>query len=449
MKKVNNNIKNKKIIGMLLIIILLFGIVILMSFYLIKRVKNDLLGIYKTEKKEILFKIRNGKVLNVNGSKEKFIEKIPFIGYANGYVHFNYNGDYSYKLFVNGVCLKKDYKSKKVNYSLGSCNQRINVFNNIESDQIFIAPHSGNYRIELWGARGGKSSIYEDTEDYIEKLRNESYGKGAYTRGDIYLTAGDILYVQVGSRGEDAKLVKDDGRMTGFGYASIGGKGGYNGGGYGYDDPENTAGGGGGGATDIRLINGKWDDFKSLKSRIMVAAGAGGMSRFYLQDGGYYFKNGSSGSGGALKGKDGKVTPDNEKKYGFGSTQTSGYKFGIGENGELCMSSINGLGGGAGGYYGSRSGFCHPKDWELSSGAGGASSYVSGCKNCNSISEKSTENNLIYTKNEKHYSGKYFKNIKMISGEDKMPNPYNGKTMVGNDNDGFARITYMGGWYYE
>ncbi|MFR6022531.1 MAG: glycine rich domain-containing protein [Clostridia bacterium] len=29
----------------------------------------------------------------------------------------------------------------------------------------------------------------------------------------------------------------------------------------------------GGGATDIRLVSGEWNDFESLKSRIMVAGG--------------------------------------------------------------------------------------------------------------------------------------------------------------------------------
>lgn len=446
MTKVNHRSVNKKLIKLIISISVILVVLLLISCYFINRVISDVLSIQKIQDQEILYKVRNGFLLEANQSKEKLIEKIPFIGYSNGYIHINYAGDYSFKIFVNGICARKEYKSSSIHYSLGSCADKTVVFKNIDSDQVFIVPKTGKYRIELWSARGGKSSTYEDTEEYIEDLRNQSYGKGAYTSGDIYLNAGEVLYVQVGGRGEDAQLIKDDDRLTGFGYPSIGGKGGYNGGGSGYDDPENTAGGGGGGATDIRLVGGSWNNFDSLKSRIMVAGGAGGMSRFYLNNGGFYFKNGSSGSGGTIKGKNGKTLLENENFYGYGSTQTDGYKFGVGENGMLCMSTINGLGGGAGGYYGSRSGYCNPSDWVPSNGAGGGSSYVSGCKGCDSISYNSTEENIIHTKKEKHYSGKYFTNIKMISGDDKMPNPYNGKTMIGNDGDGFARITYMGGW---
>ena len=438
-----------KIIKIIILITIISCLLISLPYYFFCRVMVNISDRIKLDSSEVLFKINNGYLFEEHASKRKLIEKIPFIGYSNGYVHINDSGNYAFKIMINGICAIKDYNSNKINYSLGNCNKKINVFKYIGSNQVFVVPRTGNYKIELWGAKGGKSSTYEDTEKYIENLREQSYGKGAYTSGTIYLNAGEVLYVQVGSSGSDAKIIKDTDRMTGFGYPSIGGKGGYNGGGDGYDDPENTAGGGGGGATDIRLVGGSWNDFESLKSRIMVAAGAGGMSRFYLNNGGFFYKNGSSGSGGTLKGIDGKTLLENDKFYGYGATQSRGYRFGIGENGNLCMSTINGLGGGAGGYYGSRSGYCNPSDWVPSNGAGGGSSYVSGCNGCNSISEKSTENNIIHTNQKYHYSGKYFTNIKMISGDDKMPNPYNGKTMIGNDNDGFARITYMGGLSYE
>ena len=38
-------------------------------------------------------------------------------------------------------------------------------------------------------------------------------------------------------------------------------------------------GGSGGSATDVRLIDGNWDNFDSLKSRILVAGGGGGQER--------------------------------------------------------------------------------------------------------------------------------------------------------------------------
>lgn len=68
--------------------------------------------------------------------------------------------------------------------------------------------------------------------------------------------------------------------------------GGYNGGGYGVQRNNNNSyvhnSGSGGGATDVRLVGGAWNNFDSLKSRIMVAAGGGGGSGHEgLSTGGY------------------------------------------------------------------------------------------------------------------------------------------------------------------
>ena len=50
----------------------------------------------------------------------------------------------------------------------------------------------------------------------------------------------------------------------------------FNGGGYGgYGSPYGYSGGG---ASDIRLIDGDWDNLESLKSRVMVAGGGGGVA---------------------------------------------------------------------------------------------------------------------------------------------------------------------------
>ncbi len=60
----------------------------------------------------------------------------------------------------------------------------------------------------------------------------------------------------------------------------------YNGGGSGgYSTVGIETGTNGGGATDIRLLNGNWNDFESLKSRIMVAGGGGGSSYISGYDG--------------------------------------------------------------------------------------------------------------------------------------------------------------------
>ena len=119
--------------------------------------------------------------------------------------------------------------------------------------QEFEAKDSGYYKMECYGAKGGYSRI--------DGSIGATGGNGGYTFGVIYLEKGEKLYVYVGGHGADAVVGKDA-------------KGGYNGGGLGtWDHSDDEAAGAGGGATDVRLISGEWDNFESLKSRIMVAAG--------------------------------------------------------------------------------------------------------------------------------------------------------------------------------
>ena len=264
--------------------------------------------------------------------------------------------------------------------------------------QEFVAPSSTYYKIRSWGARGGYgrtnwSLIYRG-------------GYGAYTEGEIYLKKGTKLYVYVGCEGKDAASTA----------RFVGGPGGFNGGANGGNDTNQDSapepGGGGGGATDIRLTPSKktsgWDEFDSLKSRIMVAAGGGG---------GNY--GGSGGSGGALEGLS-----------GYGSkilaSQTTGYAFGYGKPG---VSSSDGHGGGGGGYYGGGS----------NGAGGGGSSFVSGCEDCIAIDENSTDTNVISGTTNTHYSGYKFDRIQMLTGDEEQPNP-NGGYQLGNNGDGYAII---------
>lgn len=262
--------------------------------------------------------------------------------------------------------------------------------------QTYTAPVSGYYKMECWGASGG-NSIYG--------------GTGAYTSGKIYMESGETVYVYVGEAG-----VRDKGNY----YT-------YNGGGAitnNYPDKNN---GSGGGATDIRLVkdttssNG-WSDFDSLKSRIMVAGGGGGGVAF-VEVRGY---------GGALESNRAKFS-NVAAKWAEAATQTSGYKFGIGETKNACRA------GAGGGYYGGFVGTC------ISGGAvgSGGSSFISGYEGCNAISSNSTSTNIIHTGQAVHYSGKYFVNGVMKAGNEEMPDYYDG-TMTGNSGNGCAKITYIG-----
>lgn len=426
----------KFIIAAIIVLIVTICAATLWNQEQLKTIVSDVREIMeKNDMTQGLFHIKGSRVYYENNDEKELVGTLPFFGWINGYVHLTKDNE-MIRIWNHGWITYKNYNQKNMKTSLLFANEKL-TYNAIENEQVFIVPSTGTYKIELWGAKGGESTAYRNTNPYV--------GKGAYVSGEIFLWKGEKLYLQVGSKGEDGEKIYDLRRFTAFGYPSSGGKGGYNGGGDGMDDSELSAGGGGGGATDIRLVSGNWDDFDSLKSRIMVAGGGGGMSRLYGYTDTIYENTGSSGSGGKVKGKNAPVVLIHVQDYGHGSTQTDGYQFGVGENGEWCLSTLNGLGGGAGGYMGSHSGACNPIDWNLPSGAGGASSYVSGCKNCKAIKKSSTEDNLQFEKDGVHYSGKKFKNIVMIDGDSEMPSTKDAnKKMTGNNGDGFARITKVG-----
>ena len=201
--------------------------------------------------------------------------------------------------------------------------------------QTFTAPLNTNYKIECWGAQGGNSP-----QDSNNKYFNVVYGgKGGYCSGMISLSNGLVFYIYVG--------------QSDVGQAPISEKS-FNGGGAPtgrWDYPRS-----GGGATDVRLIEGNtWDDFGSLKSRIIVAAGGGGAQ---------HYENGINGEGGyagGLLGQNGFFVGPGNTPYlvATGATQTSGGNGGIdhqygnrnGGNGSFgkggnCNSGSHGGGGG-------------------------------------------------------------------------------------------------------
>ena len=175
-----------------------------------------------------------------------------------------------------------------ISYTQKVENKNIYEFKYTGDYQEFEAPYTGYYKMECWGAQGGS---YSGTG-----------GKGAYNSGNIYLKKGQKVYIYVGQTGGSLQTAT------------------YNGGG-----ASGTLyyGRSGGGATDIRLSAGNWDDFESLKSRIMVAAGGGGSM------GPSYACNG--GAGGALSGINGsKGGSGGGYTVAGGATQTSGGTAGTG-----------------------------------------------------------------------------------------------------------------------
>lgn len=133
---------------------------------------------------------------------------------------------------------------------------------------------AATYKCECWGASGGHAII--------------GNGSGGYVSGLVSLTKEAELYIYVGKQGNDYNSFSSTYMFNGGGNANRQG---------------NYCGSCGGGATDIRIVNGNWENATSLNSRIMVAGGGGG-GGWYGGGGGL----GSQGSGGGGSGYIGGVS---------------------------------------------------------------------------------------------------------------------------------------------
>ena len=245
---------------------------------------------------------------------------------------------------------------------------------------------------ELWGASGG--GAYP--------------GFGAYVSGTLKIDTRTKFHIYVGQKGIDN------------GTAS------FNGGGSGKNQ-----GSSGGGSTDIRLKGGDWDDFESLKSRIIVA-GAGGGSNI---KGSHKAKGGDAG---IFEGYDGSASKlatyivdyaqggkQNEGGY-QGTGRTNGYKGDFGKGGN--SGGENNLYGNVGGsgYFGGVGGALG--DNSVGSGAGG-SSFVSGLERCKAILKTTKQGTFSFSDLPFHYSYHIFSNITVKDGASTQWND-NGKVVI-------------------
>ena len=304
-------------------------------------------------------------------------------------------------------------------------------FNYTGNQQEYTVQEDGIYQIEMWGAQGG-SYCY-----------SQVYNGGSYTSGNIILSAKTKLYIYVGQSTNTQGLAAYNG--GGIGYASNYGNYGENGA---YS---------GGGATDVRLNNGNWDNFNSLKSRIMVAAAGSGRSTSGPSANCSTSSEREGKPGGGLLGY-GISDEYGGKQTTGGSCIYSNYctpgSFGKGGN---SIQNNHANGGGGGGYYG---GAAETSAYQQGvsglKGGGSGSSFISGHNGCDAISQESTENNIIHTGQNIHYSGLYFTETTMIDGKgciwtEKLttncpgiPKPDKTGIEMGHSGNGYARITYLG-----
>ena len=214
-------------------------------------------------------------------------------------------------------------------------------------EEVFTANQTGVYKIEAWG---GEGASYDGT------YRG---GYGAYAYGEVTLTAGEKLYINVGGEGKKTIILNE--------FVA----GGYNGGGATVTScgTDENVGGSGGGASSVALKSGLLKTLSGDVDKVLlVAAGGGGA--------GYCASNtyGTGGNGGGISGNPGtgRYQWDNYS-YGTGATQTAA---GCRANGDACgkfgtsndQSATAPFTGGGGGFYGGGTGRV--------AGGGGGSSYI-------------------------------------------------------------------------
>ena len=278
----------------------------------------------------------------------------------------------------------------------------VKLINNSSATFIKLTP--GEYRFECWGAQGGIG--LNDGEKIYPG------GKGAYVSGDIRITARTQLYLFVGGKGEDGNAAKNTVA-----------KGGFNGGGNGGSDTRDDEGAGaGGGSSDIRVVNGSWNNYPSLVSRIMVAAGGSG-SVF----------NTYGAPGGTLNGL--MTTGKKIESYGTSSiNQTYGFALGIGQNGKNRDETPSS--GAGSGYYGGLA-VDGIDDASLIAVSYSGSSFISGHEGCNAVNDSGA-----HTNSPNRYPRYIFKNTTMKSGNDNFLSPFN-VVERGHSGDGAIKVTLI------
>ncbi|HSC03921.1 MAG TPA: choice-of-anchor D domain-containing protein [Solirubrobacteraceae bacterium] len=190
-----------------------------------------------------------------------------------------------------------------------------------------VPPGVTHVRVTATGAPGGAGAPGPTRPGVVG-------GLGALLTGDLAVTPGELLYVEVGGAG-------GDGAVNG------GGLGGWNGGGLGGRSfgGDGSFGGGGGGASDVRFCSINATDClvvqSSEASRLLVAGGGGG--------GGAAQVNDDPGGAGGDAGESGTPGGTASGGGGGGATRAAGGAGGRGGGCAVATSSgMSGLDGGLG-----------------------------------------------------------------------------------------------------
>ena len=293
-------------------------------------------------------KVNGNEVSGINGSKD-------------GFELNNVFGTIEYEITNNST--EYDTEASLECTSIKNETSKVWSYDYTGSEQTFIAPATGTYKLETWGAQGySVNSIYYG-------------GYGGYSIGNVKLSTNDKLYIYVGEEGPGGygNFVSFPNGGSGYGASPV-------------------YGGAGGGSTHILLKSSSLSSLKNELEKILIVSGGGGASTYYE---GW---NGTGGNAGGYKASAGTRMRIDTGNYttGTGGSQTVGGKTGScgGNDGEFGLGgSISNWGGaGGGGFYGG-GGTCGAT-------GGGGSGYIGNtlltnksmyCYNCSESDEIPTK----------------------------------------------------------
>ena len=329
---------------------------------------------------------------------------------ATGSLGPNASINYSLRLWMDEAtpmttdAMNKSFRSKVVVVATPT---KTVDFDYTGTEQVFTAPVSGTYKLETWGAQGG---VFD----------NQIASLGGYSIGTIYLNNNDVVYINVGGKGKNDRIISKDETCIELNL------GGYNGGGNGTKGcnfSNTVGGGGGGGATHIATRSGLLSSLGNYRDSILIVSGGGGGSAYnnYSEGGKTQLLGGSGGgySGNLQESYSGSDYNNKGKK----ATQTDGFAFGKGANAVMDQTDA----GGGGGYFG---GYAD----DTLDGSG----WISGTGGSGYIGNPLLGNKVMYCYNCEESSEESTKTISTTCAEE---TPTSNCAKKGN---GYARITYIG-----
>lgn len=314
-------------------------------------------------------------------------------------VHFEYK--YDVENFYSGEAISPTITFKYIQPQ--SSNTTVWNYEYSGTEQYFIVPKTGTYKLEVWGSQGGvyDASIYG--------------GYGGYSTGKIVLNKNNVLNIVVGGQGE--VLITGEARKDAYG--------GYNGGGDTSSGMNDRIVTGGGGATHIALEKGELYELESKTDKAIIVAG-GGSGAWKMINANYQEVLGHGGGYIGNSGESNNFGGYNELIVS-GGTQNGPGALGqrFGSFGKAAVNaSASGFCGAGGGWYGGNS---------KTYGAGGGSGYIGYsdltdkimyCYDCQESTSEDDETN-----------------IKTRSTTNVSSTPTSNYAKMGN---GFARITFIG-----